>query len=331
MASVRLVERLRHLNRGNVYCKEDDVTEEMLRIITIEISDDGILRLPRATLLKMAKTVGAVTNVQLFTVSVLPLGGSDFEVPLEHGTGEYSTVLALKAAITRARGICRFRQTIFLLAADGTGGGPSRPLPEDYLLTGNCEVSLTVLTNPEFRWRSDDAEADNTVGEIFRLSGEGDELATKIVDGREDIVLHLWPRLSATSHQPDAITYACTLSLRLHLGGFDQSDAGLRIGIVDDENPTWWDEDEDDAFFMYTHDGCVYGHGDEVPAGMVHDGQVLTMVWDPAQGSLRFFVDGKRHGRGLPSGVDGKSMRWAITIPYSGIGCELVDTPALDS
>ena len=46
------------------------------------------------------------------------------------------------------------------------------------------------------------------------------------------------------------------------------------------------------------------------------------------KGTLRFWVDGKQHGPGFMSGVEGR-VRWAASVCYKGAAAEIVPTPEL--
>jgi hypothetical protein len=52
------------------------------------------------------------------------------------------------------------------------------------------------------------------------------------------------------------------------------------------------------------------------------------MEADLDKGTLRFWVDGKQHGSGFMSGVQGR-MRWAVSLCFKGAVAEIVPTPEL--
>ena len=61
----------------------------------------------------------------------------------------------------------------------------------------------------------------------------------------------------------------------------------------------------------------LYGNGklDSEAAGMMDDGQIISMIADLDKGTLRFWLDGQPHGPGWSSGVKGK-LRWSVNMYY---------------
>ena len=85
-----------------------------------------------------------------------------------------------------------------------------------------------------------------------------------------------------------------------------------------------------DAWYMYSNGGilCGNGEGGDDGAGGIYEGQIVSMEADLDKGTLRFWVDGKQHGPGFMSGVEGR-VRWAICIVNKFAAAEIVPTPEL--
>ena len=79
---------------------------------------------------------------------------------------------------------------------------------------------------------------------------------------------------------------------------------------------------------VYT--GYLYGNGKEADdrAGLINDGQIVSMEADLDKGTLRFWVDGKQHGLGYMSGVQGR-LRWAVSLAFENAAVEIVPTTEL--
>ena len=127
---VRLSEELRGLLGGRKYVKAKDLTREIL--------------------LEYAKRQGAVTEVDLLSVTVQNMGGMELKVQLEESQ---STVKWLKLAIQDEQGISTFTQQLFLVSkgggdkAAGAGGGAGakqEPLKDDALVSDSSIVALCV-------------------------------------------------------------------------------------------------------------------------------------------------------------------------------------------
>ena len=95
-----------------------------------------------------------------------------------------------------------------------------------------------------------------------------------------------------------------------------------------------WDKehyfkDSTDAWYMSSY-GRLFGNGKYIDddAGDVNEGQIVSMEADLDKGTLRFWVDGKQHGPGFMSGVEGR-LRWAICMVNKGGAAEIVPTPEL--
>jgi hypothetical protein len=87
--------------------------------------------------------------------------------------------------------------------------------------------------------------------------------------------------------------------------------------------------DSTDAWYMYDY-STLYGNGkqDSDYAGDISDGQIVSMEADLDKGTLRFWVDGKPHGPGYNSGVQGR-LRWAVSMRRKDGAVEIVQTPEL--
>ena len=128
---LRLSEELRELLGGRKYVKAKDLTREIL--------------------LEYAKRQGAVTVVDLLSVTIQTMGGTELEVKLDESQ---NTVEWLKLAIQDEQGISTFTQQLFLVSkksddnnAAGTSGGAGakqEPLKDDALVSDSSIVALCV-------------------------------------------------------------------------------------------------------------------------------------------------------------------------------------------
>ena len=87
--------------------------------------------------------------------------------------------------------------------------------------------------------------------------------------------------------------------------------------------------DSTDALYM-EDDGTLYGNGKygDDDAGDINEGQIVSMEADLDKGTLRFWVDGKQHGPGYSTGVQGR-VRWAVNLYLKGNAVAIVPTPEL--
>ena len=104
--------------------------------------------LTREILLEYAKRQGAVTEVDLLSVTVQNMGGTELKVQLEESQ---NTVKWLKLAIQDEQGISTFTQQLFLVskggddkAASGGAGAKQEPLKDDALVSDSSIVALCV-------------------------------------------------------------------------------------------------------------------------------------------------------------------------------------------
>jgi hypothetical protein len=88
-------------------------------------------------------------------------------------------------------------------------------------------------------------------------------------------------------------------------------------------------EGSTDAWYM-ADNGRLFGNGkyNDDNAGDIKEGQIVSMEADLDKGTLRFWVDGKQHGPGYSSGVEGR-VRWAVSLWCKGAAAEIVPTPEL--
>jgi hypothetical protein len=126
---VRLSDELRGLLGGRQYVKAKDLTREIL--------------------LEYAKRQGAVTEVDLLSVTIQSMGGTEMEVKLDESQ---NTVRWLKLAIQDEQGISVFTQQLFLVkkggdnnaGASGGAGAKQEPLKDDILVSDSSIVALCV-------------------------------------------------------------------------------------------------------------------------------------------------------------------------------------------
>ena len=127
---VRLNDELRGMLGGRKFMKERDLTREIL--------------------LEYAKRQGAVTVVELLSVTVQSMGGTELEVKLEQSQ---NTVECLKLAIQDEQGISVFTQQLFLVSkggdnnaagASGGAGAKQEPLKDDALVSDSSILALCV-------------------------------------------------------------------------------------------------------------------------------------------------------------------------------------------
>ena len=128
---VRLNDELQGLLGGRNYVKAKELTREVL--------------------LEYAKRQGAVTEVDLLSVTVQTMGGTELKVKLEEGNND---VKCLKLAIQDEQGISIFTQQLFLVskksgdnnAAGASGGALAKqePMKDDALVSDSCIVALCV-------------------------------------------------------------------------------------------------------------------------------------------------------------------------------------------
>ena len=101
-------------------------------------------------MLEYAKRQGAVTVVDLLSVTIQSMGGTEAKVNFEESQ---NTVKWLKLAIQDEQGISRFTQQLFLVSkggdnnavgASGAAGAKQEPLKDDALVSDSSIVALCV-------------------------------------------------------------------------------------------------------------------------------------------------------------------------------------------
>jgi len=147
--------------------------------------------------LEYAKRQGAVTEVDLLSVTVQTMGGTELEVKLEESKNE---VKWLKLAIQDEQGISTFTQQLLLVSkksgdknaasASGGAGAKQEPLKDDVLVSDSSIVALCVDFSAALNeWGSSSPLISN---KIFMLSGEGNRTGIKIIEGDDDWNKCLW-------------------------------------------------------------------------------------------------------------------------------------------
>ena len=157
---VRLSEELRGLLGGRKYAKEQDLTRDIL--------------------LEYAKRQGAVTEVDLLSVTVQTMEGTELEVKLDESQ---NTVKWLKLAIQDEQGISTFTQQLFLMSksgdnADGGSGGAGAqqdPLKDDDLVEESYVVALCIDFSAALNeWDSSSPLISVSIAFCFCFSFESD-------------------------------------------------------------------------------------------------------------------------------------------------------------
>ena len=158
---------------------------------------------------------------------------------------------------------------------------------------------------------------------IFKLSGEGNRIATKIDQNMNNKNCLVTSRVFGSSKH--------RISFKLM-----QGEAGRMYtfcGIVRD-GAAWnaHHRCSTTGWFVSSYTGSIWGNGKEADntAGKIKTGQILTIEADLDKGTLRFWVAGKPHGPGYTSGVTGR-LRFATTVVYKGDSVQIVPTPELQA
>ena len=107
------------------------------------------------------------------------------------------------------------------------------------------------------------------------------------------------------------------------------------FGVVRDGRVWGTDEpnsESTDAWYMqsgggFTNGGSLFGNGksNSNGAGEIKEGQIISMVADLDQGTLRFWLNGQPHGLGWSSGVEGK-LRWSVNMWHKDAAAQIVPT-----
>jgi hypothetical protein len=151
---VKLSEELRELMGGRKYIKEEELT--------------------RAVLLEWAKKrQGAVKEVNLISITVQSMGGTESEVKLEDSD---NTVRSLKQNIQDSQGIASFNQQLFLVSKKSGGeteasvDAKQEPMGDDQLIVVDCCVALCIDTEEENCWDSSSPLISVSIALIVFLS-----------------------------------------------------------------------------------------------------------------------------------------------------------------
>jgi hypothetical protein len=176
----------------------------------------------------------------------------------------------------------------------------------------------TMPPSEDVRWEWDPASP--LLDEIFKLSGKGNSVATKLatkLDFRNCLV---------TSRPFNSGIHRISFKLT---GGRN----GIYCGVAQDKAS--WNERHahrrsTQAWFMCSRNGGLFGNGKERDhaAGAISTGQIITMEANVDSGTIRFWLDGKQHGPGYTSGATGK-LRWAISLYKTLQSVQIVPTPEL--
>jgi hypothetical protein len=112
--------------------------------------------LTRTVLLEWAKRQGAVKEVNLISIKVQSMGGTETEVKLEDSD---NSVRSLKQNIQDSQGIASFSQQLFLVSKSGDKAEASdeakqEPMADNALLLVDCCVALCINAVEETCWDS---------------------------------------------------------------------------------------------------------------------------------------------------------------------------------
>ena len=134
---VKLSKELQELMGGRKYIKEEELTREVL--------------------LEWARRQGAVKEVNLISVTVQSMGGTEVEVKLEDSD---NTVRSLKQNIQDSQGISSFSQQLFLVSKKGSDKAEEvveakqEPMGDGQLLLVDCCVALCIDAEVLTSWDS---------------------------------------------------------------------------------------------------------------------------------------------------------------------------------
>ena len=131
---VKLSQELRELLGGRTYVKEEELT--------------------RTVLLEWAKRQGAVKEVNLISITVQTMGGTELEVKLDDTA---NSVSCLKQSIQDGHGIPSFNQQLFLVSKSGDKAeanveAKQEPMSDTELLMVDCCVALCIDAVEENSW-----------------------------------------------------------------------------------------------------------------------------------------------------------------------------------
>ena len=131
---VKLSQELRELMGGRTYVKEEELT--------------------RAVLLEWAKRQGDVKEVNLISITVQTMGGTELEVKMDDTA---NSVSCLKQRIQDGHGISTFSQQLFLVSkssdkAEAGVEAKQEAMADNVLLVVDCCVALCIDAAEESCW-----------------------------------------------------------------------------------------------------------------------------------------------------------------------------------
>jgi hypothetical protein len=131
---VKLSQELREVMGGRTYVKEDELT--------------------RAVSLEWAKRQGAVKEVNMISITVQTMGGTELEMKLDDTA---NSVSCLKQNLQNGHGISAFSQQLFLVSKSGDKAeanveAKQEPMSDTHLLVMDCCVALCIGAVEENSW-----------------------------------------------------------------------------------------------------------------------------------------------------------------------------------
>jgi hypothetical protein len=294
-------DQLNYLMGGRTYVHEHELTRDII--------------------LRLLYNTGIVKTVNTFTVGVTTLDGGSFDVKLDHSVNNTSG--SLKTEIEKRQGVASYLQEIFVVEEghEGAGGDGGCDLADkdirlandSYKIRGPCTVMLSIKVPVVWTW---DTNSSLVGSGIFSLSGENNCIATKVNEDR-----NAKNCLMAGGDAVEQCTGKYSVSFKI-IQGY------AMLGVVKDgvsPNDCHCKGESENGWFMYTFEGGLCGNGkyDDDRAGVVEEGQVVTLQLDTDKQELTFLVDGKQHGPGH-SNVNAAALRWAFACYKVGFSVEIV-------
>ena len=248
-------------------------------------------------------------------------------------------VQKLKEAIQQKEGIAWHQQSLFLLEknkSSQSSGNKSGVLPlQDRAVVGKS-CSLAMFVKVPFRWDGASPLVSSCVPAQVVLN-DTKEIASKskMADVGFENCLVATPAMRGAGELH-------TLSVRLMLNPTyhrPSSSASVLMGIVRDGAAHDEDHSERDVdngiafkhngFLIDAADGGLCGNGrcNADPAGRFGAGSMLTMRLDLHVGTLKFWVDGKRHGPGYRDIDCSGTYRWATSLFFMCDCVQICSTP----
>lgn len=305
---VRLSDELGVLMGGRKYCQHSELTREVL--------------------IDFMKSKGDVSNVNVIEISIQTLSGCHFSVAID---SEHNQVTFLKRQIEKAEGTPACRQQLFKLSNSQNGEG--QELASTNVISEKTEILMCRVPVSAATWAWD-AASDLVVTQQLQISGPGNSVITKIASNADYSNCMVIDQVMTTGVHMISLEIVPTEDS--HHG-----DCGVLLGVAKVTAPSTfnpvhgqYDESTDShhqpgrrGWFMH-NSGSLYG-SDQLGfgAGSISAGCVVTMQLDMDHGTLRFFVDGERHGPGFARGVGGP-VRWATSMYWEGGAMRIVPTPA---